>query len=98
MLRVLLISAMTLLPVSAAAQSLPCFPRERLLTHIIDDRGEVRLAVGVAAQGATIELYAGEGGNWSLLIHLPDGRACLLANGNGFEATQGLQPARGNPA
>jgi hypothetical protein len=84
-------------PIAANAQTLPCFPRERLLSHIIDERGEIRLARGDAAQGAVIELYAGPGGAWSLLVLLPDGRACLLANGEGFEATQGMQPARGNP-
>lgn len=86
------------LPTTVTAQSLPCFPREQLLTHIIDERGEARLARGEASRGASIELYAGDAGNWSLVVQLPDGRACLLANGEGFEATHGLQPARGNPA
>ena len=65
---------------------------------LIDQRGEVRLATGEAAQGASIELFASESGTWTLLLNLPDGRSCLLANGEGFRATEGLQPARGNPA
>jgi len=82
----------------AVAQSVPCAARERVLSYVIDTRREQRLATGTAQSGATIDLFAAESGSWSLVLHLPDGRACLLANGTGFEATQGLQPARGNPA
>lgn len=85
-------------PAVAAAQTLPCAPRERVLAHVIDQRGEARMATGQAAQGASIELFAAPNGTWTLLLNLPDGRTCLLANGEGFEATGGLQPARGAPA
>ena len=94
----LVAAAATLQPITATAQSLPCAARERVLNFVIDQRGEVRLATGDASQGATIELYAAESGSWTLVLMLPDGRACLLANGERFEATQGLQPARGAPA
>jgi hypothetical protein len=94
----LLLALALLLPAAAGAQSLPCAPRERVLAHVIDQRGEARLASGQAAQGASIELFAAPSGRWTLLLNLPDGRTCLLANGEGFEATGGLQPARGNPA
>lgn len=88
-----------LLPVAPAwAQTLPCAARERVLAFVIDARGETRLATGEAARGAVVELYAAESGSWSLVLSLPDGRACLLANGTGFVATAGLQPARGDPA
>lgn len=83
---------------AALAQELPCANRERVLAFVIDQRGETRLASGDAMRGATIELYAGESGSWTLLLNLPDGRSCLLANGENFVATGGLQPARGNPA
>lgn len=93
--------ALALLPLpaaSAGAQTLPCAPRERVLAFVIDQRGEARLATGQAAQGASVELFASPSGTWTLLLNLPDGRTCLLANGEGFEATSGLQPARGAPA
>lgn len=82
----------------ALAQSMPCAPRERVLTFVIDERQEARLATADAARGAVVELFAGDAGTWTILIHLPDGRSCLLANGQGFQATAGLQPARGEPA
>jgi hypothetical protein len=70
MIRLLVILSM-IFPAAAPAQTLPCFSRERLLAHIIDERGETRMARGDAARGASVELYAGERGNWSLLVHLP---------------------------
>jgi hypothetical protein len=69
-----------------------------MLEIVIDRLGEVRQATGTAGRGATVELFAGPEGTWSILLHLPDGRSCLIANGTGFEATGGLQPARGRPA
>lgn len=94
----LLSAAFALLPAALSAQTLPCAPRERVLSFVIDQRGETRLATGDAARGASVELYASDSGSWTLLLNLPDGRACLLANGENFTATGGLQPARGNPA
>ena len=97
-MRHLLLAAALFMPAAATAQSLPCAARERVLEFVIDQRGETRLASGDAAQGASVELFASESGTWTLVLNLPDGRSCLLANGEGFEATGGLQPARGNPA
>ena len=84
--------------IPSSAQTLPCGARERLLGLVIDQQGQARLASGEAAQGATIELFADDSGDWTLLLTLPDGRSCLLANGRNLTATRGLQPARGNPA
>jgi hypothetical protein len=88
-------AAFTSAPV--AAQGIPCAPRERMLEIVIDRMGGQRQATGQAGPGATVELFAAEGGEWWFILHLPDGRACLLANGADFEPTGGLQPARGNP-
>ena len=90
----------TTLPFAAPAhaQTMPCAPRERVLGFVIDENGQTRLAIAQAARGATVELYAADSGGWTLLLHLPDGRSCLMANGQGFQATAGLQPARSEPA
>ena len=97
-MRLMLAAAIAVTALSAEAQQLPCANRERVLAFVIDQRGETRLATGDAMRGATIELYAADSGSWTLLLNLPDGRSCLLANGENFAATEGLQPARGNPA
>lgn len=96
--RTLILAAAVLLPGPALAQGIPCAPRERVLAHVIDTMGGVRQAEGVAGQGTRMEVYADPDGAWTILIHLPDGRACLLAGGTEFQPTGGLQPARGRPA
>lgn len=85
-------------PQAGAAQGIPCAPRERMLDILIDRMGGVRQAIGTAGAGAQMELFADPDGGWSLILHLPDGRSCMLANGADFQATGGLQPARGRPA
>jgi hypothetical protein len=87
-----------MLPQAALAQGIPCAPRERMLEIVIDRLGGVRQATGTAGRGAEMELFADPDGGWSLILHLPDGRSCLMANGADFRATGGLQPARGRPA
>ncbi len=91
-------AALLLMGGPLSAQSIPCAPREAMLRFIIDQLGESRRAVGATGRGAQMALFAGASGSWSMVLFLPDGRACLLANGTGFEGTGGLQPARGSPA
>lgn len=98
LLTALTIAALLSMTAPLSAQSVPCAPREAMLRFIIDQLGETRQAVGATGRGARMALFAGASGSWSMILFLPDGRACLLANGTGFEATEGLQPARGNPA
>lgn len=83
---------------AALAQSLPCAPREQVLEGVMDHMGAERLARGRAARGAQIEVFSTPDGDWMIVLQLPDGRACLLGAGDQFEATLGLQPARGAPA
>jgi len=93
-----LVASFLLAITPAMAQTVPCTQRERILEFVIDARGEERLATGQAQNGASLDLFAADSGTWSLVLHLPDGRSCILANGRDFQATQGLQPARGDPA
>ena len=81
----------------ALGQTVPCAPREQVLQHVIDRLGQRRQAAGDLSQGARMELFSAESGAWTLIVHLPDGRACLLAHGDAFSAMGGLQPARGRP-
>ena len=82
----------------AAAQTIPCAPRDQVLRFLIEERSETRQAAGSAGRGAQMEVYASDSGSWSIVLHLGDGRTCLLADGSGFEAMHGLLPALGAPA
>lgn len=101
-MRPVLLCAALMLPHSAQSQSLSqtltCAPREQVLRLLIDQRSERRQASGHLPQGAQMELFSADSGAWTIIVHLPDGRSCLLAHGDGFVPTGGLQPARGRPA
>jgi|GEM_PF-7025199 len=43
-----------------------------------------RLAAAGVASGAVIRLWLGEPDGFALVAHLPDGRACLIAEGAGW--------------
>ena len=97
MLRLLVCLIMVLPVPSANAQGLPCGPREQVLRALMDGLGERRQALGYMARGVQMELFSAESGAWTIVLHLPDGRSCLLAHGDGFAPTGGLQPALGRP-
>ncbi len=84
--------SLTALPVSA--QTLQCGPRERVLENIAAQNLSRRV-LGLAGQ-AVMELYAEpEGARWIITVTLPDGRMCLLAQGQHLEMRDEVFPARG---
>lgn len=82
-LAILVLIAALLAPSVLAAQGVPCGPSERVAAFLLH-QGEQLRATGVAGHGARMALHVAEDGRWSLLLHLPDGRSCILANGADF--------------
>lgn len=73
-----------------------CAPREALTGHLAERFGETRRGVGTAMRGARlVEIYASEGGSWSIVVTDPRGISCLLATGEGWEATLEALPPDG---
>ena len=81
-------------PAVAAPQ---CAPRPQVLEVLADRYGEGRRAIGLAADGSVMEIFASASGTWSLTVTLPDGRTCLVASGSAFEAMDETPPA-GTPS
>ncbi len=78
----------------AAAQSMQCAPRAQLLDQL-GKVGQQRRALGLAGQ-AVMELYtANRSSRWTITVTMPDGKMCLLAHGNSFEALDEIFPAQG---
>lgn len=86
--------AVILLTLHAAAQSAPpCGPRQQVIDRLTKDFGESRRAIGLAGPSAVMELFASDdGGTWSITLTRPDGRTCLVAAGQGFEAMDDPTP------
>jgi hypothetical protein len=74
-----------------------CDARDTVIGLLAERYGETRRAVGLAGQAAVMELFAADdSGTWTITMTLPDGRMCLMASGNGYEALTEDPPARGN--
>ena len=69
----------------ATAQT-ACGPRREVAEFLRQRYREVVVAQGVTASGALLEVLAAPGGSWSLIVTAPDGRACVLASGEGWQA------------
>jgi hypothetical protein len=73
-----------------------CDARETVVALLADRWGETRRALGLAGDSAMMELFANDTtGTWSVTLTLPDGRMCLMASGDSYEAVVEDLPAPG---
>lgn len=64
-----------------------CAPRKAVVERLSEIYGETRRGIGIARQGAVMEVYASDQtGSWTITVTLPDGMTCLIASGRSFEA------------
>lgn len=67
-------------------QARTCAPREDIVKRLTETYGETRRSIGVARQGAVMEVYASDqSGSWTITVTLPDGITCLVASGQAYE-------------
>ncbi|EEE38117.1 hypothetical protein RKLH11_1958 [Rhodobacteraceae bacterium KLH11] len=85
--------------VALAAQQLDAQPRQcarraDVVQRLAEVYGETRRSIGIARQGAVMEMFASEAtGSWTITVTLPEGLTCLVASGHTFEAlTEALPP------
>ncbi len=83
--RTLLAAALALAAPAAAAQAAQCMPRAVALAALTERHGETRRGIGLDARGTVMEVFAAEGGGWTVLVTRPDGTSCLVASGTGYE-------------
>lgn len=93
-----------LAPTDARADAL-CGDRASLLTRVAKDFGETPAGIGLATNGGVIELLSSPTGSWTLIITFAartaasgDGRTCLIATGEGWQAKEPAAQVAGNPA
>lgn len=68
------------------AQARTCAPREDMVKRLTETYGETRRGIGIARQGAVMEVYASDqSGSWTITVTLPDGITCLIASGQAYE-------------
>lgn len=86
-------SAVFVLPSEASAQA-SCGPREQIVKLLADQYKEDPVGIGLAQPGQVLEVFASHGGSWSMVMTMPDGKACLIAAGDNWEMVTKI---KGNP-
>jgi hypothetical protein len=69
---------------SAGAQS-SCGPREQLVRLLADQYKEDPIGIGLAQPGQVMEVFASSNGSWTMIMTMPDGKACMIAAGDNWE-------------
>ncbi|MDA7966097.1 hypothetical protein [Ruegeria sp.] len=68
-------------------QARNCAPRDDVVKQLAETYGETRRGIGIARQGAVMEIYASDQtGSWTITVTMPDGMTCLVASGQSYEA------------
>ena len=79
----------------AGPQGATCGDRNDVLSQLKDKYKELPTGFGMTGNGAVVELMTAENGNWTLILSFPNGHACLMAAGEGWELWQARLKGRG---
>jgi hypothetical protein len=80
-------------PSKAAAQA-SSGPRDQIVKVLADQYKEDPVGIGLAQPGQVLEVFASQAGSWSMVMTMPDGKACLIAAGDNWEIVTKI---KGNP-
>ena len=85
---------------SATAQMrAACGDRDTVVNRLSSTYGETVQSMGLGANNGIFEVFASDDtGTWTITVTMPNGRTCLLASGQAFEALQDALPAGGEDA
>ncbi len=70
-----------------------CGARDSIVASLEDRYSEVPVSMGLASNGAMIEVFASETGSFTIIITQPNGVSCMVAAGAYWEDL----PARAKP-
>ena len=84
-------------PASAATR---CAPFREMVAFLAERYGETPRAVGLVGGDRVVQVFAGSGGSWTILVTSTAGHSCILAAGEGWETIPAADPPRapGDPA
>lgn len=84
---------MVLVAQQVQAQTPNCAPRLDVLQRLAQTYGETRRGIGMAQQGAVMEVFASDDtGTWTITVTLPNGLTCLVAAGEAYETLDEALP------
>lgn len=83
---------------SAAWAQMACGDRERIVGQLAKKYGETPQSIGLGRNQGVVETFASDKtGTWTIILTTPEGRSCLLAAGEGFEALEPKAPDQSDP-
>ncbi len=91
------VMAVLFLPGASLAQP-HCGERQSLLDALARDHDEVPTALGLAATGQVVEVLSAPSGSWSIIVSQPNGRACLMGAGQGWQELPREPQQEGRPS
>ncbi len=84
-MRWMLVGLLLVASSSVAAQGRNCGDREDMLRGLEKKYGEVVKHVAITGPGALAEWTVAPDGSWSMLVTIPNGQTCMMAEGYGWE-------------
>ncbi|MEO9823634.1 MAG: hypothetical protein ABJF50_04335 [Paracoccaceae bacterium] len=82
---------------SAAAMT-HCGARDDVISKLSDQYSESHIASGLQSAEGLLEIWAVEGGSWTILLTQPDGKTCVVANGTHWLEALEVEMVSGDPA
>ncbi len=79
-----LLIAWTALPAVAQGQMF-CGDREKAIASLEKEYSEKPVSMGLASNGAVIEVFASESGSFTIIMTHPNGVSCMIAAGENWE-------------
>jgi len=90
--------ASLLFAVPASAQQGNCNTHQEVMVRLAEKYGETRQGIGLAQNGAMLEVYASpETGTWTITVTLPGGPTCIVASGESWQPVRDAAPVLGVP-
>ncbi len=62
-----------------------CGDRSKMVGYLDRDYQESQSGLGLASNGAVVELYTAKTGTWTMLITGPGGKTCVIGSGDSWE-------------
>src|SRR5262245_47561763 len=73
--------------ISVAPAQPPCGDHKELVAHLAEKDQERQYGYGTVGNVAIMEIYVSETGTWTVIMTDPNGKSCIMAAGDGWQAT-----------
>ena len=94
-----LVFGMAVVAPSASQAQMACGERDSVVAKLGEKYGEVRRGVGLTGATAIFEVWVSDStGTWTILKTTPNGQACVMAVGEGWQDDDGNATPVGSPA